>query len=66
MKTYLLVTDYQKRVHNNLVKEGKNPDTFEVQSPSGKAFKKKISIDFNSLVHVKLDIVDNFTKDASG
>ena len=36
MKTYLLVTDYQKRVHNNLVKEGKNPDTFEVQSPSGK------------------------------
>jgi hypothetical protein len=35
-KTYLLVTDYQKRVHRNLIKEGKDPSTFEVQSPSGK------------------------------
>jgi hypothetical protein len=36
MKTYLLVTDYQKRVHRNLIKEGKDPNTFEVENPSGK------------------------------
>ena len=35
-KTFLLVTDYQQRVWNNLKKEGKDPSTFEVQSPSGK------------------------------
>jgi len=35
-KTYRLVTDYQKRVHNNLIKEGKDPNTFVVESPSGK------------------------------
>ena len=35
-KTYRLVTDYQTRVWNNLIKEGKDPNTFEVQSPSGK------------------------------
>lgn len=35
-KTYRLVTDYQKRVHNNLVKEGKNPEEFQVESPKGK------------------------------
>ena len=36
-KTYRLVTDYQKRVKNNLIKEGKNPDEFVVESPSGKS-----------------------------
>lgn len=35
-KTYRLVTDYQKRVKNNLIKEGKDPNTFEVESPKGK------------------------------
>jgi hypothetical protein len=35
-KTYRLVTDYQKRVKNNLEKEGKDPNTFEVESPKGK------------------------------
>ena len=35
-KTYRLVTDYQQRVHNNLIKEGKNPNDFVVESPSGK------------------------------
>jgi len=35
-KTYRLVTDYEKRVHNNLIKEGKDPNTFEVESPKGK------------------------------
>lgn len=35
-KTYRLVTDYEKRVHNNLIKEGKNPNDFVVSSPSGK------------------------------
>ena len=35
-KTYRVVTDYQQRVWNNLIKEGKDPNTFEVQSPSGK------------------------------
>lgn len=35
-KTYRLVTDYQQRVWNNLIKEGKDPNTFEVESPSGK------------------------------
>ena len=35
-KTYRLVTDYQVRVWNNLVKEGKDPNTFNVESPSGK------------------------------
>jgi hypothetical protein len=35
-KTYRLVTDYQKRVWENLKREGKDPSTFEVQSPSGK------------------------------
>ena len=35
-KTYRLVTDYEKRVHNNLMKEGKDPNTFKVESPTGK------------------------------
>lgn len=35
-KTYKIVTNYEKRVHNNLVKEEKDPNDFEVQSPSGK------------------------------
>jgi len=35
-KTYLLVTNYQQRVWNNLKKEGKDPSTFQVESPSGK------------------------------
>ena len=35
-KTYRLVTDYEKRVHNNLIKEGKNPNDFQVESPKGK------------------------------
>lgn len=35
-KTYRLVTDYEKRVHNNLIKEGKNPNDFVVESPKGK------------------------------
>ena len=35
-KTYRLVTDYQVRVWNNLVKEGKDPNTFKVESPKGK------------------------------
>lgn len=35
-KTYRLVTDYQQRVWNNLIKEGKDPNSFEVESPSGK------------------------------
>ena len=35
-KTYRLVTDYQKRIWENLKKEGKDPNTFEVESPSGK------------------------------
>jgi hypothetical protein len=35
-RTYRLVIDYQQRVWNNLVKEGKDPNTFEVESPSGK------------------------------
>lgn len=35
-KTYRLVTDYEKRVHNNLIKEGKNPNEFVVESPKGK------------------------------
>ena len=35
-KTYRLVTDYQVRVWNNLIKEGKDPNTFKVESPKGK------------------------------
>jgi len=35
-KTYRLVTDYQQRVWNNLIKEGKDPNTFKVEIPSGK------------------------------
>ena len=35
-KNYKLVTDYQQRVHNNLKKEGKDPNTFVVESPKGK------------------------------
>ena len=35
-KTYRLVTDYEKRVHTNLIKEGKDPNTFNVESPKGK------------------------------
>ena len=35
-KTYRLVTDYQKRVHNNLIKEGKDPSQFVVEPPMGK------------------------------
>ena len=35
-KTYRLVTDYEKRVKNNLIKEGKDPNSFVVESPSGK------------------------------
>jgi len=35
-RTYRLVIDYQQRVWNNLVKEGKDPNTFVVESPSGK------------------------------
>ena len=33
---YRLVTDYEKRVKNNLEKEGKDPQTFTVESPKGK------------------------------
>jgi len=35
-KTYRLVTNYEQRVRNNLIKEGKDPNTFKVESPSGK------------------------------
>lgn len=35
-RTYRLVTDYQQRVKNNLVREGKNPDEFVVEPPKGK------------------------------
>lgn len=35
-KTYRLVTDYEKRVHINLTKEGKDPSQFVVESPKGK------------------------------
>jgi len=35
-KTYRLVTNYKQRVQNNLIKEGKDPNTFNVESPSGK------------------------------
>jgi hypothetical protein len=35
-KSYRLVTDYEKRVKNNLKKEGKNPELFQVESPKGK------------------------------
>ena len=35
-KTYRLVTDYEKRVHNNLKKEGKDPSQFVVEPPKGK------------------------------
>jgi hypothetical protein len=35
-KTYRLVTDYESRVHNNLIKEGKDPNSFTVESPKGK------------------------------
>jgi hypothetical protein len=35
-KSYRLVTDYEKRVKKNLEKEGKDPNTFVVESPSGK------------------------------
>lgn len=35
-KTYRLVTDYEKRVHNNLIKEGKDTTTFVVEPPKGK------------------------------
>ncbi len=40
-KTFRLVTNYEKRVHNNLVKEGKDPNTFEVQGLSGKVHVSK-------------------------
>jgi hypothetical protein len=35
-KTYRLVTDYQKRIWENLKKEGKDPNQFQVESPKGK------------------------------
>jgi hypothetical protein len=35
-KTYRLVTNYEQRVKNNLVKEGKNPNDFKVEAPKGK------------------------------
>lgn len=35
-KTYRLVTDYEKRVKNNLIKEGKDPNQFVVEPPMGK------------------------------
>ena len=35
-KTFLLVTDYVKRVKGNLTKEGKDPNDFVVESPKGK------------------------------
>jgi hypothetical protein len=35
-KTFLLVTDYVKRVKGNRTKEGKDPESFVVESPSGK------------------------------
>lgn len=35
-KTYRLVTNYEQRVKNNLVKENKNPDSFEVEETKGK------------------------------
>lgn len=35
-KSYRLVTDYEKRVKINLMKEGKDPNSFVVESPTGK------------------------------
>ena len=35
-KNYKLVTNYEQRVKNNLIKEGKDPNSFVVSSPKGK------------------------------
>ena len=35
-RTFKIVRDYEKRVKVNLVREGKDPSTFKVESPKGK------------------------------
>jgi hypothetical protein len=35
-RTYRILTNYEQRVKNNLVKENKDSDTFQVEAPKGK------------------------------